>query len=616
MRAAIELAGFTPSEADELRAAISKKKTKEIEKQRLKFVEGAAKQGMERATAEAIYHDWDEFARYGFNKSHAADYGLLAVQTGFLKLHYPVEYMTALLSVTKHETEKMALYVNDARNMGVIVLPPDINASTWDFAIEELDASTTASGQDGKPAIRFGLGAIKNVGQGAVELPVQARLKGGPFKDLNDLSARVDLRAVGKRALESLVKVGALDRFGPRSAMLEALDRVVAVSSSHFRAAEAGQLSLFGTATGVTENITLPLVPDADRRETLSWERDLIGMYMSEHPLAPYMNEIRRLVTHFSSNLGEAEHEEKARVAGMVSGIRPYQTKTGKMMAWVTLEDITGVIELVLFPRTWEKYQFALEVGGVIVAEGKVDAQSNPSKVLVDNIRTEIKLTEPAQIPLQPQPSNSDRNAPPAPGHRNGVTSSVGPVAINGKSVPAPKYASSPRPPFNGEPPLPEDPPDWEAFTPASPVLAAQDAVVVQEVDIPVDDIADPLGGIPGDIVEQLEPVPPPVVVLTPKLPAATLLLNLEDDHAPQMVTVILRPTGDQDRDIRRISRMHGTFISYPGKDRFAFQIFEEGRGHLIEFPNDTTHLCVELAALLTDAVGEENVRVEPILYQ
>jgi hypothetical protein len=140
--------------------------------------------------------------------------------------------------------------------------------------------------------------------------------------------------------------------------------------------------------------------------------------------------------------------------------------------------------------------------------------------------------------------------------------------------------------------------------------------VVVQEVDIPVDDIADPLGGMPGDVFEHPEPVQPPAVVLTPKLPAATLPLNLEDDHAPQMVTVILRPTGDQDRDIRRISRLHGTFISYPGKDRFAFQIFEEGRGHLIEFPNDTTHLCVELAALLTDAVGEENVRVEPILYQ
>ena len=618
MRAAIELAGFTPSESDELRAAISKKKTKEIEKQRLKFVEGAAKQGMERATAEAIYHDWDEFARYGFNKSHAADYGLLAVQTGFLKLHYPVEYMTALLSVTKHETEKMALYVNDARNMGVTVLPPDINASTWDFAIEEVDLSNAAPGQSGKSAIRFGLGAVKNVGQGAVDLPVQARLKGGPFKDLNDLSARVDLRAVGKRAMESLIKVGAFDKFGARAAMLDSLDRVVAVSSSHFRAAEAGQLSLFGTATGVTESITLPLVPDADRRETLGWERDLIGMYMSEHPLTPYLNEIRRLVTHFSSNLGEAEHEEKTRVAGMVSGIRPYQTKTGKMMAWVTLEDITGVIELVLFPRTWEKYQFALEVGGVIIAEGKVDAQSNPSKVLVDNIRTEINLTQPAQIPLQPQPqpSATDRNVPPAPAPRNAGSLPPKPFAVTNKSGSVPKRFPTPHSPFSGEPPMPEDPPDWEAYVPASPVLAAAEAVPGLEPKILEEEIADAPGDTPAGEVVLPDPVQPPAAVLTPKIPAATLPLTLEEDHAPQMVTVILRPSGDSGRDIRRISRLHGTFISYPGKDRFAFQIFEGGLGHLIEFPNDTTHLCTELAALLTEAVGEENVRVEPILYQ
>ena len=335
-----------------------------------------------------------------------------------------------------------------------------------------------------------------------MELPVQARLKGGPFKDLNDLSARVDLRAVGKRALESLVKVGALDKFGSRAAMLEALDRVVAVSSSHFRAAEAGQMSLFGTATGVTENITLPLVPDADRRETLGWERELIGMYMSEHPLTPYMNEIRRLVTHFSSNLGEAEHEEKTRVAGMVSGIRPYQTKTGKMMAWVTLEDLTGVIELVLFPRTWEKYQFALEVGGVIVAEGKVDAQSNPSKVLVDNIRTEIKLTEPAQIPLQPQPqpSASDRNVLLLPDPAMEAACQRNLLRYR-ETGPAPKRLPTPRPPFTGEPPLPEDPPDWDDYIPASPVLAAAESVPVQEMEILEEEIADPPGDISGDVV-------------------------------------------------------------------------------------------------------------------
>ena len=592
MRAAIELAGYTPSESDELRAAISKKKNKEIENHRHKFVEGAVSQGMESATAEAIYHDWNEFARYGFNKSHAADYGVLAVQTGFLKLHYPVEYMTALLSVTKHETEKMALYVNDARNMGVTVLPPDVNASAWDFAIEE---------QAGKSAIRFGMGAIKNVGQGAVELPVQARLKGGPFRDLNDLSARVDLRAVGKRALESLIKVGAMDKFGPRAAMLEALDRLMAVSSSHFRAAEAGQLSLFGTATGVTESITLPLVPEVDRREILLWERELIGMYISEHPLTPYLDEIRRLVTHFSSNLGEAAHEEKTRVAGMVSGIRPHQTKTGKMMAWVTLEDLTGIIELVIFPRIWEKYQFALEVGGVIMAEGKVDAQSNPSKVLVDNIRTEIKLTDPVQIPLQPQPhgSNPERRL----------------ATVIMKPAPAPERVAERIPEFEGELLPPEDPPEWETYAPTKAGLARQD-LIVHEPDLPEEEPTAPGGATAGGAVEQLAPVQPAAVQLTPKLPIVTSPAKLEDEHAPQMVTIILRPTGDPNRDIRRISRLHGTIISYPGKDHFAFQIFEQGRGHLIEFPNDTTHLCAELMVIIKEAVGEENLRVESILYQ
>jgi DNA polymerase-3 subunit alpha len=605
MRAAVELAGYTPSESDELRAAISKKKTKEIENHRHKFVQGAVSQGLEQATAEAIYHDWNEFARYGFNKSHAADYGLLAVQTGFLKLHYPVEYMTALLSVTKHETEKMALYVNDARNMGVTVLPPDINASVWDFAIEEFDPSTASNspavqpgGLAAKSAIRFGLGAIKNVGQGAVELPAQARLKGGPFKDLNDLAARVDLRAVGKRALESLIKVGAMDKFGARAALLEALDRIVAVSSSHFRAAEAGQLSLFGAASGVTESITLPLVPDADRRETLNWERELIGMYMSEHPLTPYLTEIRRLVTHFSSNLSEAAHEEKARVAGMVSGIRPYQTKTGKMMAWVTLEDLTGVVELVLFPRTWEKFQFALEVGGVIVAEGKVDAQSNPSKILVDNIRTEIKLTEPAQMALQPQRSTPERK----------------PATVIKKPTPAPEGGFEHVLEVVGEPPPPEDPPDWETFTPTKAGYAVQNGIA-HEPDLLEEGLPVPGGAAAGSAVDQPVPVDPPAAALTPKLPAVTSPATLEEEHPPQMVTIILRPSGDPSRDIRRISRLHGTFISYPGKDRFAFQIFEQERGHLIEFPNDTTHLCAELMVKIKEAVGEENLRIEPILY-
>ena len=616
MRAAVELAGYTPSEADDLRKAISKKKKEDIDRHHLKFVNGAATKDIPREIGEAIFTDWEEFARYGFNKSHAADYGLLAVETAFLKLHYPVEYMTALLSVTKHETDKMALYINDARNMGVEVLPPDVNASQWDFSIED------RPGQ--KPAIRFGLGAIKNVGQGPVELICQARTKNGPFNDLNDFTAHVDLRSAGKRALESLIKVGAMDKFGSRAAMLEALDRVVAVSSSHFRAAEAGQLSLFGAHTGVTESVTLPLVPDADRRETLNWERELIGMYMSEHPLTPYLNEIRRTVSYFSSNLSEAAHEEKVRVAGMVSGIRPHQTKTGKMMAWVTLEDLTGTIELVVFPRTWEKFQFALEVGGVILAEGRVDAQSNPSKVLVDNIRTELKLTEPAQMHLQPQEESQlpERKAAavfnkPSPPPRRIAEQRPASTSLPGRNEPIDSI------PVDDGPPLPEDPPDWEYFSPTdarvpAPVLAAPEVELPEEW-VPKD-ISSSTGNV-SPVNKGMTAMAPslPVEIPTPKLPrlpVGIIPVKLEADHSPQMITVILRPSGDPQRDIRRISRLHGTFISFPGKDHFAFQIFENEGGHLIEFPNDSTYMCTELMAKIKDTVGEENIRVEPILYQ
>jgi DNA polymerase-3 subunit alpha len=508
----------------------------------------------------------------------------------------------------------MALYVNDARTMGVEVLPPDVNASGWDFAIED---------RDGKSAIRFGLGAVKNVGQGAVELITAAR-GDKPFTDLNELARRVDLRAVGKRALESLIKVGALDQFGPRAAMLEVLERIVAASASHFRAELAGQMSLFGAHTGVSESIALPLVPDADRRETLNWERELIGMYVSEHPLTPYAETIRKVVSYFSTNLGEAAHLEPVKVAGMVAGIRPHQTKTGKMMAWVNLEDLTGTIELVLFPRTWEKFQFLLEVGGVILVEGKVDAQSSPSKVLVDNIKTEITIVTAAEP--APAPAATERKPAPVQKPSSGKTR----VMI---AEPVPEYKQPARPAVDDDgddnvPPMPEDPPEWETYTPA-----ARKSAPVPE---PVLEAADPraaeapavrASAAGGAALAEVPPVIEPPAVLLPavKIPASVVPpapklaarpSSLDEEHAPQMVTVVLRPCGDPERDIRRIGRLHGTFISYPGKDRFQFQIFEDGRGHLIDFPNDTTRVCAELLEKLHAVVGAENVHIEPILYQ
>ena len=190
---------------------------------------------------------------------------MVAVQTAYLKLHYPVEYMTALLSVNMNDTDKVALYSADCRRMGIKIDPPNVNASCWNFGIEDH--------QNGKASIRFGMGAVKNVGSSPVEAILHAREK-GTFKDINDFARRVDLRQVGKRALESLIKVGALDSFGQRPALLAAMDRITSISTSHFKAADAGQMSLFGSHTGISEEIVLPKTAgDISRREILNWER-------------------------------------------------------------------------------------------------------------------------------------------------------------------------------------------------------------------------------------------------------------------------------------------------------------------------------------------------------
>jgi len=265
------------------------------------------------------------------HNSHAADYGVIAVQTAYLKAHYPEEYMTALISASKSDSEKVAFYVADCRSLGLEVLPPDINHSCWDFTIEDQP--------ERRPAIRFGMGAVKNVGQAPVDLILQAR-SAGPFRDLNDFAHRVDLRQVGKRSLECLVRVGALDKLGPRRALLDSLDRIISVSSSHFRALQSGQLSFFGTIAGVEEQIALTAAGQVDTREQLEWEKELLGLYVSDHPLSPYMAAIRRRVTHTAGTLAEARHKEVVTVAGMVTRLRPHQTKAGKPMGFATIADL------------------------------------------------------------------------------------------------------------------------------------------------------------------------------------------------------------------------------------------------------------------------------------
>ncbi len=657
MRAAVELAGYTPSESDELRKAISKKKKEDIEKHRKKFVAGAVHQGMEKEIAEAIYTDWEEFARYGFNKSHAADYGVISVETAYLKVNYTAEYMAALLSASAGQTEKVALYVADARSMGVPVLPPEVNTSSWDFDIE--DAA------DGKPSIRFGLGAIKNAGQAAVELIINERIASGKFKDLNDFARRVDLRAVGKRALECLIKVGAMDCFGNRSALIASLDRLVAISSNHFRAVEAGQMSLFGAVTGVTESITLPDVQDVDRREMLNWERELIGLYISDHPLTPYQKIFTQIVSYFSGQLHEAQHEEKVRVAGLINTVRPYTTKTSKPMGFVTIEDIQGNIELVLFPRTWAKYREQLTVGQIIIVEGKADTGSSPPKVLVDVIRTEIKILEPltdTSVVSRPmadsfyeateEPNVSDERVT----NLNYKSTQPKPITAHSKNVPVPSSpqerptipppirhaAEKPAPAYaaptgkeswdNADMPPPPDnfPEDWS--TQWQPSFENAEIAARPEPKVDTKPVSTPpleTDAVQAD-VEKVERKPleaPRAAVaiqtitveshhIPPTLYAPLVQDEPDKEHPPQQITVMLRTTGDKDHDRRRIKTIYGTLISFHGRDRFSFQIFENGTGYLIDFPNDTTRVCPQMLERLKKLMGEESWRVEEITFQ
>jgi DNA polymerase-3 subunit alpha len=574
--------------------------------------------------------------------------------------------MTALLSVTKNDTAKVALYVVDARRMGVAVEPPDVNASGWDFTTED---------KDGQPCcIRFGLGAVKNVGQGAVEAILKTR-EVGKFKDLNDFIHRVDLRQVGRRALESLIKVGAMDAFGARIALLEAIDRMMSVSAAHFRAADMGQMSLFGAHTGVTEQVTLPKVTsEVSRREILNWERELIGLYVSDHPLSPVMEELTQAVTHFSGQLAEATHQEKVRVAGLITRIRHHQSKAGKPMGFVTIEDLQGAIELVIFPRTWEKVGEIVDYDKIILVDGKVDAEGAEPKVLVDNISTDLKMTVSSNAPAEYPPSGNARGAAAKPGAKSAPKSAGNtPASPSAPKEPAVRDEPSEawEPDWDGSAPPPPDSfsDDWDdspamhstsftemavaVFAEPLPDLAAAKAVAepqavlassVQGEEPPVVDPflepetvisseVPPLTGLVGlpvaaavtlpviPLPAQKE-TPPPAPEITRSEPPAVLPRYLVSptpvagSENIYMITVMVRSSGDKTRDVLRLRRIHGTIMSYPGNDRFALHVYERGRGYLLEFPNFTTGWCPELVSRLHLLVGGENLRIEPITFQ
>ena len=582
MIAAMQLAGYTPGESDDLRSAISKKKVKEVKKHHDKFVKGAVKNGIEKKTAEDIFAHWEAFAHYGFNKSHATNYGMIAVKTGYLKYHYPVEYMTALLSAWKNDNEKCSIYASECHNMGIEVLPPDVNHSGYDFTIEEHT--------EGKARIRFGLGAVKNVGQGPVETIIQARGHQA-FSDLNDFIRRVDLRQVGKRPLECLIKVGALDAFGPRKALLRSIDQMVNVSASNIKAIEMGQLDLFGGGTVALPHVVLPSNMHVDTNEQLGWEKELLGLYVSDHPLSSYMSQIADKISHSSNQLAEVETNSKVTIGGLVKRVQPILTKKNQNMAFVTIEDQFGEVDLVMFPAVWERDNHMVEQGSLLVVEGKLQHQERGTSVLADRVR------------------------------RIGMDESTGEV-INQNS--GKQYERM-----------------LENYLPDIRLLSryrvgedldpkpAEESELLEEFEEPEDELwrvgldldeettgetflADPpeLPDDPVTLEPELQQKDPETAPQTPTFVSTTvsstfvestvsiverrvLVVQIAKDEAPERIT-------------RKIHHLHGWLGSHPGEDQFAFQFYAEGRWQEYVFPNESVQISESLLNQL-NAFVEEN---------
>jgi DNA polymerase-3 subunit alpha len=414
IRVLTDIAGFAASEADLMRRAVGKKKKKEILKQRASFIKGAMEHGgLPREAAEAIFGDIEYFARYGFNKAHAADYAVLTCQTAYLKANYPVEYMAALLTVERNNTEKVGVFIAECRRMEIEVLPPDVNCSGLDFTIEE---------QDGVPVIRFGLGAVKNVGEGPVETILAAREAGGPFQDLDNFCRRVDMRQVNRRALESLIKVGALRPFGTRAQLLPIVDNIVGLSANLHRAKDVGQMSLFGEATGVhlaAEEALLPPLsqtPEVPQKEILAWEKDLVGVYVSEHPLSQVLPRLHDVITAHAGSLSEESNGQQVTIAGMVQRVRRHITKKGDEMAFVTLEDLRGTCDVVVFPRVWARTKDLWQLDSILVLGGKIDAgRRDEPNLLCDWVKTPDQIALPVEKERPPKPVSPPKAPSPPP---------------------------------------------------------------------------------------------------------------------------------------------------------------------------------------------------------
>ncbi len=388
---AMRLAGMTAGQADLLRRAVAKKKREDLEKYGKLFMAALSDRGYSEEISQALYDQIIRFANYGFNKCHATPYAKVAYQTAYLKRHYPVEFMAALINSVIGWESKVALYKDECRRLGIEVLPPDVNASFARFTPE------------GK-AIRCGLGAVKNLGWGGIDAIVQAREEGGPFTALREFCERVDSRHLHRKAVESLIQAGAFDRVGARPAyrsqLLEMVERVLDEAQKLQRHRHAGQMSLFdlGVAAGASGGAReiLPEIPEFPPQQLLTMEKEVLGFYVSGHPLRQYEAALDGHGCLPVATLPEQQDGARVTVGGMRAGLKQVTTRSGGNMAFLNLEDQTGQVEVVIFPRVLQAYGRVLREDLPLVVRGRLQNQEEEVKILADEL---LPVTAPATAP-------------------------------------------------------------------------------------------------------------------------------------------------------------------------------------------------------------------------
>ena len=376
MKIAQELAGFTLTEADVLRKAVGKKIKSLLMEQQEKFFQGMLKNGIEKKVANQLWEWVLPFARYGFNRSHSAAYALIAYETAYLKAHYPVEFMSALLTSERNDIERIAFLIEETRKMGIEVLAPDLNESFSQFSVVPE-----------KSQIRFGLSAIKNVGEGVVLAIIDERKLNGPFASIQDFIARIHTKDLNKKSLESMARAGVFDKFAERNQILQNMDLLLEISRENSKLNGGSQQSLFGASVSNT-SFKLKDAQGATDKEKLVWEKELLGLYVSSHPLRSIRNILESRTFPIIKLIATPQIMERKRfrIGGIISSAKKILTKTGKPMLFMGLEDLTDKIEVVVFPNVLEKNPDAWQENNVVVVRGKLNERDGTAKLLCDDV--------------------------------------------------------------------------------------------------------------------------------------------------------------------------------------------------------------------------------------